>query len=144
VLCTGRPWAYGRPLARVACSDLGESGSSGRVDDAVAKPVPAMLLASSHPHDKVSFEILGARIVLWPMDRLGRRCVLGETAVDGGIVVRRGGSSGLKSTADVALPLWAIAHAFTWEQGAPPCDADCETNSKIIRNYAEASVGIHK
>ena len=61
-----------------------------------------------------------------------------------GLLYAERGSSGLKSTMDVALPLWAIAHAFTWEQGAPPCDADCETNSKIIRNYAEASVGIHK
>jgi hypothetical protein len=78
-----------------------------------AKPVPSMLLATSHPHDKVSFKILGARIVLRPMDRPCRRCVLPEAAVDGRITVHRGGSSGLKSTSDVALPLWAKAHAFT-------------------------------
>jgi hypothetical protein len=50
-----------------------------------------MLLASSHPHDKVSIKILGARIVLRPMDRPCRRCVLAEVAVDGRIAVRRGG-----------------------------------------------------
>ena len=116
MLCTGRPWAYGRPLARVACSDLGESGSSGRVDDAVAKPVPAMLLASSHPHDKVTFEILGARIVLRPMDRLGRRCVLGETALDGGIAVRRGGV--LRVEVDDGRRLALVGHSPCLHLGA--------------------------
>jgi hypothetical protein len=91
VAMQGRPRVYGWPLARVACSDLRESGSSGRVKYAVAKPIPPMLLASSHPHDKVSFKILGARIVLWPMDRPCCRCVLGEAAVDRRIAVRRGG-----------------------------------------------------
>jgi hypothetical protein len=144
MLCSVWPWAYMWPLACVDCSDLRESGSSGRVEYAVAKPVPPTLLASSHPHGKVSFKILGARIILWPMDRPCRRCVLAEAAVDAWIVVCQEGSFGLKSTSDVALPLWAKAHAFTWEQGWPPCDANCETNSKIIRNYTKASVRINK
>lgn len=61
-----------------------------------------------------------------------------------GFVYAWGGSSRLKETSDVALPLWAIANALKMEQGWPPCDADCEKNSKMIRNHAELSVRINK
>ena len=49
-----------------------------------------MLLASSHPHDDFSIKVLGARIVLWPMDLPCHRCVLTETVMDGRIAVRLG------------------------------------------------------
>ena len=89
-LCSGWPWAYRRARARAPCSDLGESGSRGRVDCTVANPVPAMLLASSHPHHDLSIKILGARIELWPMNLPCHRCVLTDAAVDARIVVRLG------------------------------------------------------
>ena len=38
--------------------NLGESGSTGRVDGAVANPEPDMLLASSHPHDHLSIKVI--------------------------------------------------------------------------------------
>jgi hypothetical protein len=34
--------------------------------------------------------------------------------------------------------------SFNWLQGWPPCDTDCEKNSKMIRNHAELSVRINK
>jgi hypothetical protein len=49
--CRARPWAYRNACARALCSDLGEGGSRGHVDKAVAEVVPPMLLASSNPHD---------------------------------------------------------------------------------------------
>ena len=90
VLCSGLPWAYGRALARAPCSDLGERWSRGRVDEAVAKPEPPMLLALSHPHDDLSIKVLGARIMVWPMDRPCRRRVLTDAGVDARVRVRLG------------------------------------------------------
>ena len=54
-----------------------------------------------------------------------------------------GGSYGLKVTSDVAFLLCAKQYAWIWEQGTPPCDADCEKR-KMIRNYAELSIRIKK
>ena len=59
-------------------------------------------------------------------------------------VYASGGSSRLKETSDVALPLWAIHHAWKSEQAWPLCDADCEKNSTMITNQAELSVTIDK
>ena len=89
-MCSGLPWAYGRALARAPCSDLGERWSRGRVDEAVAKPEPPMLLALSHPHDDLSIKVLGARIMVWPMDRPCRRRVLTDAGVDARVRVRLG------------------------------------------------------
>ena len=80
--CRVRPWAYRRTKTRAPCSNLGESGSTGPVDCAVANPEPAMLLASSHPHNHFSIKVMGARIVLWAMDHPCHRCVSIETVVD--------------------------------------------------------------
>jgi hypothetical protein len=49
-----------------------------------------MLLASSHPHDELSIEVLGAQVVLWPMDRPCHLSVLTETALDARVAVRLG------------------------------------------------------
>ena len=61
-----------------------------------------------------------------------------------GFVYDSGGSSRLKETSDVALPLWAIHHAWKSEQAWPLCDADCEKDNTMIRNQAELSVTIDK
>jgi hypothetical protein len=45
---------------------------------------------------------------------------------------------------DIALPFWAKAYALNWWQGWPPCAADYEKNSKMIRNYVGSSVRINK
>ena len=47
-------------------------------------------------------------------------------------------------TSDFALPLWAMAYAMNWVTGCPPCDDDCEKNSKMIRNHATYNVIIKK
>jgi hypothetical protein len=57
-----------------------------------------MLLASSHSHDDFSIKVLGARIVLWPMDLPCHRCVLTKAVVDGRIAVHRG------------RVLWVVVH----------------------------------
>jgi len=90
VLCTVWPCAYGWARARAPCSNLGERPSTGRVDCAVANPVPPVLLPSSQPHDDFSIKVLGGGIVLWPMDLPCHRCVLSEAGVDGRVVVRLG------------------------------------------------------
>jgi hypothetical protein len=137
-----QPWAYGWACTRAPCPDLVESGSSGRVECAVANPVPSMLLASSHPHDDLTIKVRGGQIVLRPMDRLCHLPVLSEALVDGLICVRPAGSSGCQSMLDTALPLWAIAQALSWEHGWPPCDADCEKNNNNFRNHEE--IGVRK
>ena len=70
-----------------------------------------MLLALPRPHDGLSIEVLGARIVVWPMERPRHLSVLTDAGVDAQVHVCLGGSSKLKETSDVALPLWAIHHA---------------------------------
>ena len=75
-----------------------------------------MLLASSHPHDDFSIKILGARIVLWPMDRPCHRCVLTEAAVDGRIAVHRGRV--LRVVVDVGRRLALVGHSKCLEDGA--------------------------
>jgi hypothetical protein len=46
-----------------------------------------MPLASSNPHEDISVDVLGPKIVLWPMDLLCHGSVLTEVAVDGGVAV---------------------------------------------------------
>ena len=130
MLCSGRPCANGRALARAPCLDLGERGSRGRVDDVIAKPEPPMLLALPRPHDGLSIEVLGARIVVCPMEQPRHLSVLTDAGVDAGFVYASGGSSRLKETSDVDLPLWAIHHAWKSEQAWPLCDADCEKEAR--------------
>ena len=88
--------------------DLGESGSTGRVDCAVANPEPAMLLASSRPHDHFSIKVMGARIVLWAMDHPCHRCASIEAIVDGFIAVCQGRI--LRVVGDVKRRLPLIGH----------------------------------
>ena len=82
MLCSGRPCVNGRALARASCSNLGERGSRGRVDDAIAKLELPMLLALPHPHDCLSIEVMGARIVVYPIERPRHLSVLIDAGVD--------------------------------------------------------------
>jgi hypothetical protein len=54
-----------------------------------------MPLASFDPHEDIFVDVLGPRIIIWPMDLLGHGGVLTEGAVDGGVVVSLVPSSGL-------------------------------------------------
>ena len=100
-----------------SCSLLeSESGSSGRVECAVANPVPPVLLASSYPHDDFSIKVLGARIVLLPMDLSCHLSVLTEAAVDGRIAVRRGRV--LRVVLDVGRCLALVGQSPCLELGA--------------------------
>jgi hypothetical protein len=54
-----------------------------------------MSLASSNPHEDISIDVLGPRIVIWPMDLLCHGSVLTKAAVDGGVAIRVGPSSRL-------------------------------------------------
>ena len=75
-----------------------------------------MLLASSHPHDDFSIKVLGAQIVLWPMDLPCHRCVLTEAVVDGHIAVRLGPV--LWVVADAGRRLALVGHSKCLEDGA--------------------------
>ena len=144
MLCSGRPCANGQALARAPCSDLGERGSRGRVDDAIAKPellmllaLPALMMASPSKS-----WVLGLWSGLWSNLATSVYSLMREWTL--GFVYASGGSSRLKEMLDVALPLWAIHHAWKSKQAWPLCDTDYEKDSTMIRNQEELSVTIDK
>jgi hypothetical protein len=47
-------------------------------------------LASSGPNEDISVDVLGPRIVIWPMDLLCHDSVLNEVVVDGGFAIHLG------------------------------------------------------
>jgi hypothetical protein len=49
-----------------------------------------MSLASSNPHEDIRVDLLGPRIVFWPVDLLCHDGVVMKAAVDGGVVIRLG------------------------------------------------------
>ena len=75
-----------------------------------------MLLASSRPHNYFSIKVMGARIVLWAMDRPCHRCVSIEAAVDGLVAVRRGRV--LRVVGDVGCHLCLVGQSICHELGA--------------------------
>jgi hypothetical protein len=75
-----------------------------------------MLLASSHPHDEICVKVLGARIVLWPMDRLCGQSVLADAGVDASIGVRLGWV--LWVVGDVERCLALVGHSPCLQGGA--------------------------
>ena len=93
-----------------------ESGSIGRVNCAIANPEPAMLLASSRPHDHFSIKVMGARIVLWASDLRCHRCVSFETAVDGLVAVHQGRVLWVVGDIGCRLPL--VGQSICHELGA--------------------------
>ena len=75
-----------------------------------------MPLASSDPHEDISVDVLGPRIVIWPMDLLGHCGVLTESAVDGGVGVRLGPV--IRVVGDVGRRLPLVGHGICRERGA--------------------------
>ena len=75
-----------------------------------------MPLASSDPHEDISVDVLGPRIVIWPMDLLGHCGVLTESAVDGGVGVRL--EPIIRVVGDVGRRLALVSHSIGREDGA--------------------------
>jgi hypothetical protein len=75
-----------------------------------------MLLALSHPHDDLSIKVVGARIILWPMDRPCHRCVLIEAVVDARVGVCLGRV--LWVVGDVGRRLALVGHSICHELDA--------------------------
>ena len=74
-----------------------------------------MLLATSHPHDDLSVKVMGARIVLWPMDRPCHLSILTETAMDGRVAVCR--RRVIRVVGDVGFCLALVGHGICHELG---------------------------
>lgn len=70
------PRSYGWARAPGPCSHLRQSGSGRWVDCPIGNPVLPMPLASSDPHEVIFVDVLGPRIVIWPMDLLCHGSVL--------------------------------------------------------------------
>ena len=77
-----------------------------------------MPLASSDPYEDISVDVLGPRIVIWPVDLLGHGGVLIEAAVDGEVVVRL--RVILRVVGDVGRRLTLMGHSIGREGGARP------------------------
>jgi hypothetical protein len=73
-------------------------------------------LASSNPHEDLSVNVLGPRIILWPMNAPCDHDVLTEASVDGGVVVCLG--SVVRVVADVRRRLALMGHSICREDGA--------------------------
>jgi hypothetical protein len=110
------PRSYGWTRARAPCSHLRQSGSGGRVDCPVGKPVPLMSLASSDPHEHIGVDRLGAQIIFWAMDLLRHGSVVMKAAVDGGVGV--GLEPVIRVVGDVRRRLALMGHSIGREGGA--------------------------
>ena len=77
-----------------------------------------MPLASSDPHEDIFVDVLGPRIIIWPMDLLGHGGVLTEAAVDGGVGVRL--EPVIRVVGDVGRRLTLMGHSIGREGGARP------------------------
>ena len=112
VLCSGRPCANGRALARAPCSDLREREGVEAVSMTPSPsqnrscflPCPALMTASPSKS-----WVLGSWPDPWSDLATSVYSLMREWML--GFVYASGGSSRLKETSDVALPLWAIHHA---------------------------------
>jgi hypothetical protein len=69
-----------------------------------------MPLASFDPHEDISVDVLGPRIVFCPMDLLCHRSVLTEAAMDGGVAIRIGPV--LRVIGDIGHPLALVGHSI--------------------------------
>ena len=87
---------------------------------------------------------MGARIVLWAMDRPCHRCVSIEAAVDGLVAVRRGRV--LRVVGDIGRRLALVGQSIWHELGARLATMcrRLQKKSNMTRNYAELSVRINK
>jgi hypothetical protein len=75
-----------------------------------------MSLASFDPHEDIKVDLLGPRIVFWPMDLLCHDDVVMKVAVDSGVVVRFG--SVIRVVGDVGRRLDLVGHSIGLEDGA--------------------------
>jgi hypothetical protein len=75
-----------------------------------------MPLASSDPHEDISVDVLGPRIVIYPMDLMCLSSVLTEASVDGGVSIRLGPV--LRVVGDVGRRLALVGHSIHREDGA--------------------------
>jgi hypothetical protein len=75
-----------------------------------------MPLASSDPHEDISVDILGPRIVIWPMDLLCHGSVLMRVAIDGRVAIRLGPV--IRVVGDVGRRLALVGHSISREDGA--------------------------
>ena len=77
-----------------------------------------MSLASSDPHEHISVDRLGARIIVWAMDILRHGGVVMEAAVDGGVGVGLGPV--IRVVGDVGRRLTLMGHSIGREGGTRP------------------------
>jgi hypothetical protein len=75
-----------------------------------------MSLLSSDPHEHIGVDLLGPRIVFWPMDLLRHGGVVMKPVVDGWVVVRLGPV--IRVVGDVGRRLALMGHSIGREDGA--------------------------
>jgi hypothetical protein len=75
-----------------------------------------MSLASSDPHEDIGVDLLGPRIIIWPMDLLCHGGVVMKATVDGGVVVRLGPI--IRVVGEVGRRLALVGHSIGREGGA--------------------------
>jgi hypothetical protein len=75
-----------------------------------------MPLASSNPHEDISIDVLGPRIVIWSMDLLCHGSVLMKAAVDGGVAICL--EPIIQVVGDVGRRLALMGHSISQEEGA--------------------------
>jgi hypothetical protein len=75
-----------------------------------------MSLASSDPHEDIRVDVLGPRIVIWPMDLLCHGGVLMKAVVDSGVVIRLGPV--IQVVGDIRRRLALVGHSIGREDGA--------------------------
>jgi hypothetical protein len=75
-----------------------------------------MPLASSNPHEDISIDVLGPRIVIWSMDLLCHGSVLMKAVVDGGVAICL--EPIIQVVGDVGRRLALMGHSISQEEGA--------------------------
>jgi hypothetical protein len=74
-----------------------------------------MPLVSSDPHEDIFVDVLGPRIVIWPMNLLCHGSILTEVAVDGGVAILLGPV--LQVVGDIRRCLALVGHSIRREDG---------------------------
>jgi hypothetical protein len=75
-----------------------------------------MPLASSDHHEDISVDVLGPRIVIWPMNMLCHGSILIEVVVDSRVVIRLGPV--LRVVGDGGRRLALVGYSIRREDGA--------------------------
>jgi hypothetical protein len=82
----------------------------------VSDQQPLGKVTSYNPHDDIFVDVLGPRIVLWPMDLICHGSVFTETTLDSRVDVRLG--LVLRVVGDVGRHLALVGHSIRREDGA--------------------------